>query len=203
MKSSEAAVARLRKAWRRLALRGARYSSAYGQMNALYQVADPWLMSSRAEQFRFAETGRLIGEKFGRVGCLLEIGCGEGHQSLYLQQVCDRLTGVDVSVRAVRRARRRCPKSEFLVGDIFAGAVSSLAPFDLVVGCEVIYYMMDVPAALRQMAALGRKCLVTYFDGEMRTLDRQVLGSLPGAGSEILEFEESRWRAVWWHGCQT
>jgi hypothetical protein len=61
--------------------------------------------------------------------------------------------------------------------------------------------MIDVPAALRRMQTLGRNNLVTYFAGEMETLDPQVL-SLPRAVSEVLMFEPARWRAVWWRGDQ-
>jgi len=64
-------------------------------------------------------------EQFGRVSSLLEIGCGEGHQSAQLQLVCDRLTGLDVSGRAVKRARGRCPGGEFLVGDVFSQEVDA------------------------------------------------------------------------------
>jgi SAM-dependent methyltransferase len=188
----------LKKIWMRLALRGLQYSSDYAKLDAIYRMGDPWHMASPSEEYRFAETNRLILEKFGRVGSLLEIGCGEGHQSLHLRQACsDRLIGLDVSGRAVDRARRRCPGSEFLVGDVFSQKVRAKAPFDLVVACEVLYYMSDVPTALLCMREIGRNGLVTYFDREMKTLDPQVL-SLPGAASEILEFENVRWRAAWW-----
>jgi len=191
----------LKKIWMRCTLRGVRYSNDYKKLDRIYMLDDPWRMVSPTEQYRFSETSRLILEKFGRVGSLLEIGCGEGHQSLQLRQVCDRLIGLDVSARAVKRARRRRPGSEFLVGDIFSPEVHAQAPFDLVVACEVLYYMNNVPAALRQMRALGRNSLVTYFAGEMETLDPQVL-SLPGAASEILEFNGTRWRVAWWRGDQ-
>ena len=202
LKPVQKAVAKLKRTWRRFALRDVRYSNDYKKLDTFYTVPDPWLMASPSEQFRFGETNRLIVEKFGRVASLLEIGCGEGHQSLYLQNVCDRLTGLDVSVRAVKRARGRCPQAEFVVGDIFSQEVSAFAPFDLVVACEVLYYMRDVPAAVRQMRSLGRNCLITYFSGEMETLDRQALVSLPGTLSEILAFEQSRWRALWWRSGQ-
>jgi SAM-dependent methyltransferase len=195
-------VANVKGAWRGFALRDIRYSSDYKKLDTCYTVPDPWLMASPSEQFRFRATNKLILAKFGRVASVLEIGCGEGHQSLYLQNVCDRLTGLDVSVRAVKRARSRCPQAGFLVGDIFSQEISALAPFDLVVACEVLYYMIDVPAALRQIRSLGRNCLITYFSGEMETLDRQVVVSLPGTRSEVLAFEQVRWRALWWRSRQ-
>jgi SAM-dependent methyltransferase len=203
MNTLQKAAAKLKTTWRQFTLRGVRYSSDYKKLDALYTVPDPWLMTSPSEQFRFRETNRVIREHFGRPASLLEIGCGEGHQSLHLQYACNRLTGLDVSARAVKRARSRCPQGEFLVGDIFSREISALAPFDLVVACEVLYYMADVAGALRQIQVLGRNCLITYFGGEMETLDRQVSASLPGAPSEILEFDQSRWRALWWYGCQS
>lgn len=180
-------------------LRGVRYSDNFRKIDAIYLIDDPWRMSSPGEQYRFAETNRLVAERFGPVGSLLEIGCGEGHQSLHLQEVCDHVVGLDVSARAVERARSRCPRGNFLVGDIFSKEVDARAPFDLVLASEVLYYMTDTCAVLQRMRALGRNNLVTYFAGAMATLDPQVL-SLPGVASEILEFKQSRWRAAWWRG---
>jgi SAM-dependent methyltransferase len=201
MQTSPRVADKLKKIWMRFALRRVRYSNNYKKLDAFYMVSDPWRMESPWEQYRFAETNRLILERFGRVGSLLEIGCGEGHQSLQLGQVCQRLTGLDVSARAVERARRRCPGAEFLVGDVFSEEVSVRAPFDLVLACEVLYYISDVPAALRRIQALGRNSLVTYYAGEMENLDPQVL-SLHRAVSQILEFKHARWRAAWWPGDQ-
>jgi len=154
-------------------------------------------MSSLSEQYRFAETNRLILENFGGVTSLLEIGCGEGHQSLYLQEVCKHLTGLDVSSKAVSRAQKRCPTSKFFVGDIFSQEVRDLTPFDLVIACEVLYYMSDIQSALKQIWGLSKNRLVTYYSGTMKKLDPQVL-SLPGTVTEILEYKGSRWRVAWW-----
>ena len=181
-------------------LRGGRYSGDFRKLNTVYRMPDPWRMALEAEQFRFAETNRLIREQFGRVRSILEVGCGEGHQSLYLQRMCDCLTGLDVSARAVKRAGRRCPPANFLVGDLYAQEVSVLAPFDLVVACEVLYYMSDLPSTLQRIRTIGRSCLLTYFEAEGETLDQHVGEFLPGACGQIIEFEQRRWRARWWHG---
>jgi SAM-dependent methyltransferase len=200
MNPAQAAVATLRYAWRRLASRGIRYSGDYKQLDALYAVADPWGMESPSEQYRFTETNRLILERTGRVASLLEVGCGEGHQSLHLRHVTERLTGLDVSPRAVKRARVRCPQAEFLIGDMFSSEVSASAPFDLVVACEVLYYMSDVEAALRRMRDLGRMCLVTYFHGEIDMLDDRVRAAWPGAVCNDITFKRVQWRVVWFDG---
>ena len=189
----------LRKTWKRFTLRfrGTRYTSNYAKLDKRYMLEDPWNMTSSSEQYRFTETNQLILRNFGKVNTILEIGCGEGHQSLYLQQMCNRLIGLDVSNLAVQRARRRCPESEFFVGDIFCEEISVQAPFDLVVCCEALYYMEDVSAALKQIEALGCNRFVTYFAGEIEKLDLLVL-SLPNSESDNIEFKNGLWRAAWW-----
>jgi 2-polyprenyl-3-methyl-5-hydroxy-6-metoxy-1,4-benzoquinol methylase len=181
----------------RIMRRDIQYSNDYKKIDRIYIVNDPWFMDSPNEQHRFLETNRLILENFGKVDKLLEIGCGEGHQSLWLQRICDRLIGVDVSARAVDRAQKRCPGKEFLVGDVFSQKVVSKAPYDLVVACEVLYYISDVPAVLKKISELGRNCLVTYFDREIKTLDQHLL-LWPGAASKNIEFGGFRWKAAWW-----
>lgn len=197
MENFQEILIKLKKIWMRFALKGIRYSNNYKKFDFFYIVNDPWNLASQSEQYRFEETNRLILNKFGKVKSLLEIGCGEGHQSLKLQQVCESIIGLDISERAIKRARKRCPGVEFLVGDIFSKEVSSRAPFDLVVACEVLYYIKNIPTFIKNMQTLGRYNFVTYFAGEMETLDPLVL-SLPGAESKVLKFKSNQWRAVWW-----
>lgn len=188
--------ARLRRIWMRRAVRGIHYTSNYAKLNTIYALKDPWHMNSAIETYRFAETNLLIRENFGLPGSILEIGCGEGHQSVHLRSICKELTGVDVSLRAVCRARERCHGTDFIVDDIFSKDIDTRAPFDLIVACEVLYYMRDVAAAIRRMNELGSACFITYLD-RMHDLDPLVL-SLPGITTKVLEFEQVRWRAAWW-----
>jgi SAM-dependent methyltransferase len=188
---------RLKQFWRRIVLKGVRYSDQYKKLDSYYIVNDPWGMNSPSERYRFAETNRLILEKFGRVSSILEIGCGEGHQSLYLKMICDRLRGFDVSERAVKRAQKRCSGVDFFVGDVFSKEVEARAPYDIVVACEVLYYIKDVPFVLQRMKSMAPQSLLTYFAGEMEAMDKQVL-AIPGTTSKVIEFKNSRWRLVWW-----
>lgn len=155
-------------------------------------------METEQQRFRFRETNRLIDANFGRVGRILEVGCGEGHQSEELLNVCDELVGIDVSARAVRRAQERCPAATFALGDVFeCDALRGGAHFDLVLGCEVLYYMKDVPWALERFSELGDVCLVTYYDHPAERLDRLVL-SMPEVQSTRIEYGASAWTAAWW-----
>jgi Nodulation protein S (NodS) len=188
----------LKRQWTRIPLHGVHFSDRHDRLELLYRVPDPWQMESEKQSFRFHETNRLIEEHFGRVATLLEVGSGEGHQSAHLLRVCDRLFGIDVSRRAVVRARRRCPDAVFAAADV--GDVEQVLPtmrFDLVVACEVLYYMSDVAGTLKRLSELGRACLVSYYDDPADRLDPHVLG-IPGVESELIRHGESTWRVAWW-----
>lgn len=141
----------LRTLWKRILLRGVHASHKYSRLDTLYVLKDPWDMESEREQFRFHETARVIRDNIGQVGTILEIGCGEGHQSRTLVPLCNRFTGIDISRRAVKRARSRVLNAEFHAGDIFTSRVlSNEGTFDLVIACEVLSYLPDMPSAVRR-----------------------------------------------------
>jgi len=179
-------------------LRNVWHTDRFRRLDALYRVEDPWGMSGDEEQGRFDETNHLIEKNIGRVGTLLEIGCGEGHQSSKLLSICDRLYGLDVSDRAVRRAMNRCPTSTFGVGDVFScDFLNDGAVFDLVVACEVLYYVKDVPATLARLSVLGRWCFVTYYEPRATGLDAH-LSCLPGVQFGEIRVGATKWKACWW-----
>jgi SAM-dependent methyltransferase len=188
---------RLRDYWVRLALRRVHYTDRVRNLDALYMVEDPWRMGSAKEQARFAWTNRLIAAHLSPLDTILEIGCGEGHQSQYLSPLCNRLYGIDVSPRAVRRARRRCPAGSFEVGDPFTFGSPNAQPLDLVVACEMLYYVKDIPRFLQRIACLGRACLVTYYEGHAKTLDPHF--ATLNCRRENFHFDDTSWTAVWWH----
>jgi SAM-dependent methyltransferase len=168
------------------------------RFNRLYLVRDPWAMNCERERVRFRETNRLITENFGRPHSLLEIGCGEGLQSSELRKICDSLYGVDVSARAVKRAKRQCPQATFAVGDIYRLPQSMpLARFELVTACEVLYYMTDIPGALRRLSELGQACLISYYEGAREEMDKHV-AEIPGVKFESVSFDDALFILAWW-----
>jgi SAM-dependent methyltransferase len=182
--------------WLRIQQRGTLYASKNEQFDKLYQVSDPWRMGSELEQFRFQETNRIIEQELGAVVTLLEIGCGEGHQTEHLDRLCGQLYGFDVSKTAVGRARQRCPAARLSVADIFSYP-PELKKFDLVVACEVLYYIKDVPAALERMSELGSHCLVTYFQSGPCVLDA-FFNNIEGAETRVIKVGDTSWKIVWW-----
>lgn len=192
----------VRRTWMKYALRGVSQADAHRRLDLAYKVRDPWKMESEQERFRFAKTNEILArelvEPAPRVGSILEIGCGEGHQSEHLIKVCDRLTGIDVSPTAIERARQRVPSAELVAGDLFAQPwIGERGRFDVVCAFEVLYYLSDIPKTLRAMSRLGKACIVTYYGPTARVVE-PALAEVPVAGTDELSFGETTWKVAWW-----
>lgn len=188
----------LRRLWSRLLLRGVTHRDRYGQLGLLYLLRDPWSLDSPHEQFRFEQTNRIILGAFGRTGSILELGCGEGHQSEHLKACCDTLYGVDVSRRAVRRAGRRAPDCTFLRGTLPTVASRfSGSPVDLVTACEVLYYCEDVATNIELMSRVARHCLVTCYQTRAARVGPH-LEKIAGVASDTIEVGSHLWHVWWW-----
>jgi hypothetical protein len=191
---------RFKRFWRNRLLRGADFADHHERLNALYHLKDPWGFTDPREQMRFQETNRILLREFGRVETLLEIGCAEGHQTVHLMRVCRQLYGIDVSARAVRRAKRKCHGAILAPAGFPTHIRGAPERFDVVVACEVLYFVKDVSLTLRQMRESGRQgCLVTYYHGSSyrERLDH-VIADFPCAGQEIIRCDDRSWSAVWW-----
>jgi 2-polyprenyl-3-methyl-5-hydroxy-6-metoxy-1,4-benzoquinol methylase len=193
----------VRRTWMKYALRGVKQNDNHERLDLAYSVEDPWHMNSEQERHRFAETNAVIRERVApRVGSILEIGCGEGHQSEALRELCDALTGIDVSPKAIERARRRLPDAafSFASGDLYAQPwAGERGRFDVVTACEVIYYMSDRPRFLETIDRLGKHCVVTYFSPAARKVEAECM-AMPGAQKTSFSFGDTEWTAVWWKG---
>ena len=192
----------MQRLWSRFALSGVHYGDRHGQLEMLYRVEDPWNMGSEREQFRFRETNRVLEATFGKVETLLEIGCGEGHQSQHLGQLAKRLTGLDVSQNAVERAKKRMAHADFEAADLFVSAavtrqLQSAGPFDLAVAAEVLYYMKDPAAFVARMNAVARHCAVSYYARHKDTLDA-LFCDVEGASFTDIRHGDTSWTIVCW-----
>ena len=191
-----------RRVWFRLAMRGSGQNDPFKQLNRLYVIRDPWNIDSPGELRRLTGTNEAVERAFGRVPTLLEVGSGEGVQSLHLRKLCDRLTGIDVIPRAVKRARKRLPDAEFHVGQLqdMPWAKES-GKFDVVVAAEVLNYMADPAAFCRMITNLSKKgCLVTYMKMNEPKLG-PVVRAIPGVHTETLTFgdhNDKTTHIAWW-----
>ena len=187
-----------RRLWMKYALRGVNGADNHARLELAYRIPDPWNMQSSLEQDRFEQTNRLIEHAFGHVGSVLELGCGEGHQSAYLGQVADQVFGVDVSPTAIERAHQRVPQAQFAVAEIATQAwFSAQHKVDLVVACEMLYAIKDVAATLAEMRQRSRACLLTVHAPGMRRVAPH-LKDIPGLHKDWILHGSTVWLACWW-----
>jgi hypothetical protein len=171
-------------------------SKVHRWLRRAYLTRDPWNLSSEAA--RFESTNRIILENLPPLDSLLELGCGEGHQSEYLLRICRRFRGIDVCSGAVDRARTRVPKAEFAVEDFEdRTALRTGGRYSLVTACETLYYLQDIPSAINRMTELGEWCLITYFKPRASQLERHMR-CLRHARRDVIGIGRKEWIAVWW-----
>jgi len=96
----------------------------------------------------------------------VEVGCGAGHNFPLLRSGgASRLTGLDISAEALRRAAERDPGAELHRVDVQEEGVPGV--WDLVFCSLVLEHLPDDEAALSQMRAMaGRWVLVTTIAGD-------------------------------------
>ena len=191
-------ASKLKSLWSRFWLKGSQFTGRYGNLEKLYVVEDPWNLSSEKEQARFERSNALIAQIAPGCSSLLEVGCGEGYQTAWLQKVSASVVGVDISARAIDRARKACPGVRFEVGraeDV--GALFKGERFDLVTAFETLYYASDTGAVVSELQALTNQLLVTNYAERMPRLAPY----LKGAGWQELEPIEAggtRWECRLW-----
>ncbi len=191
-----------RKIWFRLAMRGSGQNDPNKQLNRLYFIRDPWAIDTPGELKRIQATNDAIQKAFGRIDTMLEVGAGEGVQSQHLAKLCNHLTGIDVSPRAIARARKRAarhfPGATFNTGDLTAQSwADEQGKFDVVIAAEVLNYMSDPKAFLDRIARLSKRgWFLTYYAMNEAKLGPLVRG-LPGVQTgEVLYGDNNEKKSV-------
>lgn len=133
---------------------------------------DPWnLASSDYEAAKFAYTHDVLADR--RYAHALEIGCAHGVLTSHLAPMCDSLLAIDISTKALTKARERvgdCP-GVTLAQMAFPQETPAADAFDLVVLSEVAYYwgLVDLDRAalwLRDHVAAGGRVILVHYTGE-------------------------------------
>lgn len=187
-----------RRRWMQRNLRDISDNDNHVGLERIYQKPDPWNLDSPLERARFEATNRIIESRFGHVQDLLEIGSSEGVQSSYLRRMCRNLYGIEVSPTAVERARTRVPDAQFFVGDLPSQRwLETGKRFDLIVACEVLYYIRDPRATIEMMNQLADACLVTFFTPEAYKL-AAIVDAIPGVEKGWFTYDRVTWLMAWW-----
>jgi SAM-dependent methyltransferase len=90
----------------------------------------------------------------------LDVGCGAGHNLglLATGSAPIRVTGVDLSARALQRARERFPAAELIQADVERAPVAGR--WDLVFSALLLEHLDDDEAALRHLRGMTSRHLV-------------------------------------------
>ena len=143
----------------------------------LREVFDGWARDGRAEGM---ERGHGVAARrafelleLPRDGWYLDVGCGNGYTVRWAAEAAPDgwAVGIDLSPAMVDRARsasRGFPNVELQVAS-FPDTTLPHGCFDAVLSMEVVYYLPDMDAALREIARLlvpgGRfACVVDYYE---------------------------------------
>jgi ubiquinone/menaquinone biosynthesis C-methylase UbiE len=94
---------------------------------------------------------------------LLDVGCGTGHHLAQARARGFTVAGVDGSEEMLEQAARSCPGAELHLSDVEALPFPA-GGFDVVLSIEVLRYLPDAHACLRELARVtraGGTCLAT------------------------------------------
>lgn len=191
-------IRQLRVALSRAGLRPGEYSGDYRILQRLYESPDPWRLQSPKETRRFELTCAMIERIVPACQDLLELGCGEGVQSEYFARVARRVTGIEVSAKAVARARQRVPQAEFHEARAEdARAIVGNRRFDLATACEMLYYSPDAARILADLKGFAPRVLVTNHLRQSRWLSPLLEG--PGWHRlDDIVVQNTVWRCDLW-----
>jgi len=109
---------------------------------ALQRYARPVLRKRFNKEYRFKVLGPLEGKT------LLDVGCGDGQNSVMLARMGARVTGIDVSPGAIEVARRRAEvngvadRVRFLCSPVEEAALPD-REFDIVWGEGILHHVLD------------------------------------------------------------
>ena len=111
---------------------------------------DPWhCCVSQYERTKYLRQVEAIREFCPQPKSILEVGCAEGVFTAMLSQTFPqtKVTGVDISPTAIKRAREKCkdrPNVEFIEGDaihLLCGSLPHNHRFDIIIQSEFLYYI--------------------------------------------------------------
>lgn len=109
---------------------------------AVQRYTSPRLKRRFNKEFRFRIMGSLEGKR------VLDVGCGDGLNSVMLATMGARVTGVDISAKTIELARRRAEENgvadriDFICSPIETADLPARS-FDIVWGDSVLHHVLD------------------------------------------------------------
>ena len=160
-----------------------------GDFEGLYKNdVDPWGQSGRdvrlAEYYQFSRERLAAMLRFWWIeGHTLEVGCGLGYVTDYLNENVERTTieGLDISAAAILRARGVFSKYRFSLGDIASPELTLPRQYEAIVMCQVLWYVME------NMESVLRNCLLWMKPGGFLVFSQGFLKDEQRFGRSIID----------------
>lgn len=148
-----------------------------------YETPDPWGLSKARR--RSKAIARIV-KPLVQGKTVLELGCGEGMLTATLFQGAARVTGIDISQRAIARAPK-LPNARFEAADMMSGYVD-FSGYDVILAIEVVNYLSeserDVFFAKVADQHKGLLVLMTAIGADYFSTD-ELLTTLPRHGLKL------------------
>lgn len=110
----------------------------------------------------------------GNTISVLDAGCGHGYFTYFLKKKGYHVVGVDISYKAIEKARASCPEIEFKVCSLSDRLPFENNTFDVVWSTEVIEHIYDVYTYIREINRVlkpkGLFVLTTPYHGLIKNL---------------------------------
>lgn len=160
---------------------------------------DPWNYRKKAEVFRFEQTNKIIEREFGKLNTVLELGCGEGHQSKYLMKLCNKLIGIDVSSIATRRAKKLLPEANFHSMKLETALLEFpiMDSNSLAIAAEVLYYVKDKEEVIQHLQENYNQAVVSFYKTYAHQLGPIMTANNWSGPEEIIHGKSHFY--VYWH----
>ncbi|HEY7435518.1 MAG TPA: class I SAM-dependent methyltransferase [Methylomirabilota bacterium] len=133
---------------------------------ATRQPWSPWAREYARDPQRYvfgtvpSDWARAIARLVRPGDAVLDLGCGEGRDSVFFAELGARVTGVDLAADGLDKARRLARRRGVRIRWIEGGMTDALpaGPFDLIFSCGTIHYVTGAERRplFRRLAALTR-----------------------------------------------
>ena len=133
----------------------------YQELDDLCKEESYWSKNKKQTYYRESSDNLLKLIKSVPHKSILEVGCAQGDFTKELLKISSDVTGIDVSEREIKRARKNAPGAKFHAVPL--EDYNTNKKFDVIVCSEVIYYIMDRQKAYEKIKKLGKHLVTSHF----------------------------------------
>jgi 2-polyprenyl-3-methyl-5-hydroxy-6-metoxy-1,4-benzoquinol methylase len=137
----------------------------FDRISNQYSYKDVYPISKKARAFQidsiidFVKKNYQLREK----NSLLELGCGSGANSLYLEELYDEYMGVDYSQGLIEIANQKYRKKNVTFDTANIKDLSKFNSYDIVFGLGILHHVDDLAKVLNELKKVGHSDTIYIF----------------------------------------